>query len=149
IRNDLARFIHEDVETLEPTSASIILHEIEHRDLLGLSDSIPASHQKRFLDLIYRTLPDQWEKIIFDLLRLSDGKFTTECITFLMEKKKSAELEKMFKRWLNEQALKAPILIWILKNRHSRKYSKMLQELISPRLLNAAFQAIDNESLNA
>ena len=79
IRNDLARYIHEDVEILEPTSASMIY---ENKELSELATQIPSSYYKRFLDLITRCYPDEWKKIMFDLLKNSSGKFTSECINF-------------------------------------------------------------------
>ena len=144
VRNDLARFIHTDVESLEPTSASIIHAS---NDLCQLADQIPASHYYRFLDLIERTVPEQWERVTFDLLKNSSGKLTAECINFLIEHDKEKEIAATFERWLVEQNLKAPVLTWILKNRGSRKYSRMLQGLMTPRLLSAIFFAIDYEAL--
>lgn len=144
VRNDLARFIHTDVESLEPTSASIIK---DANDLCALADNIPASHYNRYLDLIERTLPDQWERITFDLLKNSSGKLTGECINFLLDHDLEDEIGRTFERWLVEQNLKAPVLTWILKNRNSRKYSRMLEGLMTPRLLSAIFFAIDYEAL--
>lgn len=144
VRNDLARFIHSDVESLEPTSASIIN---DSTDLCMLADQIPASHYSRLLDLIERTLPDQWERVTFDLLKNSSGKLTAECINFLLEHDKEKAIAKTFDRWLVEQNLKAPVLTWILKNRSSKKYASMLEGLMTPRLLSAIFFAIDYEAL--
>ena len=144
VRNDLARFIHSDVETLEPTSASIIA---DANDLSGLSQQVPASHYSRYLDLIERTVPDQWERVTFDLLKNSSGKLTAECINFLITHDKESSISATFDRWLVEQNLKAPVLTWILKNRSSRKYSKMLEGLMTPRILGAIFFAIDYEAL--
>jgi transcription elongation factor GreA len=144
VRNDLARFIHSDVESLEPTSASIINGS---NDLIGLADQVPASHYSRLLDLIERTLPDQWERVVFDLLKNSAGKLTAECINFLIDHDRTKEISKTFDRWLVEQNLKAPVLTWILKNRNSKKYAPMLEGLMTPRLLSAIFFAIDYEAL--
>ena len=145
VRNDLARFIHEDPETLEPPSASIIDAEIDV--LPRLASLISPSYFRRFLELIQRCQPQKWEKITFELLRHSSGKFTNECIVFLMDQDLEPKIKKNLKRWLDEQTLKEPILTWILKNRHSKRYAKMLQVLISPRLLSALFYAIDHEAL--
>jgi len=144
VRNDLARFIHSDVESLEPTSASLIL---ESSNLSALAEQIPASHYNRFLDLIRRTLPDQWERVTFDLLKTSSGKLTVECIHFLLEHGKEEEIAQTLQRWLVEQNLKAPVLTWILKNRGSRKYANLIRGLMTPRLLSAIFFAIDYEAL--
>ena len=144
VRNDLARFIHEDVELLEPTSNSII---VASNDLIQLAEQVPATHYKRLLDLIERSLEDSWDRVVFDLLKNSSGKFTSECINFLLEREYKEALADTFKRWLVEQNLKAPVLTWILKNRQSKKYSEMLEGLMTPRLLNAIFFAIDYEAL--
>jgi transcription elongation factor GreA len=48
-----------------------------------------------------------------------------------------------------EQNLRAPVLHWIVKNRHSKKFSKLLGDMISPRLFSAIFYAIDYEALQA
>lgn len=144
VRNDLGRFIHADVEVLEPTSASIIEAST---DLTSLAGQIPASHYGRLLDLIERCAPEQWERVTFDLLKNSSGKLTVECINFLLEHDKSKAITQTFERWLVEQNLKAPVLTWILKNRASRKYSPMLEPLMTPRLLSAIFYAIDYEAL--
>jgi transcription elongation factor GreA len=144
VRNDLARFIHSDVESLEPTSASLIMASAS---LPELGDQIPTTHQKRFLDLIKRTYPEEWDRHVFELLKHSSGKFTAECVNFLLEFDFEGEISKTFQRWLVEQNLKGPVLGWILKNRNARKYSKMLNPLITPRLLSAIFWAIDYEAL--
>jgi transcription elongation factor GreA len=144
VRNDLARFIHSDVESLEPTSASLILAA---SDYSTLADQIPATYYKRYLDLIERTLPDTWDKVVFDLLKNSSGKFTSECVNYLLDRDYEKTLQQTLQRWLVEQNLKAPVLMWVLKNRHSRKYAKMLDGLMTPRLLNAIFFAIDYEAL--
>ena len=52
VRNNLARDVEEDVEKLEPTSASIP-NECEE-DLPGLADQMPAKFHSRFLDLVTR-----------------------------------------------------------------------------------------------
>jgi transcription elongation factor GreA len=80
---------------------------------------------------------------------VSQGKFTTECINFLVEHGHADELAASLKRWQSEQNLRAPVLLWIVKNRHSKKFAKLLNDLITPRLLNAVFFAIDYEALQA
>lgn len=144
VRNDLARFLHTDVEILEPTSHSIILAS---SNLSELADQIPSSHQKRFIDLVKRTYTEEWDRHVFELLKNSAGKFTGECINFLIDNGFEAEISKTFQRWLVEQNLKGPVLAWILKNRNARKYSKMLSPMVTPRLLSAIFWAIDYEAL--
>ncbi|MGJ3241549.1 MAG: GreA/GreB family elongation factor [Opitutales bacterium] len=144
VRNDLARDLHEDVETLTPTSSSIL---DATDDLSELAEQLPSQYYKRFLDLITRTYPDEWKDFIEDLLRRSTGKFTSECINFMMERGEEERIARCFQRWLDEQTIRGPVLLWIIKNRNSKKFSNLVQPLMTPRLLAAVFYAIDNEAL--
>ncbi len=145
VRDDLAKFLSSDIE-MEPSPASLIA---DVRDLPTISGDIPVHFQRRFLDLINETHPIESRDLIFNLLKISQGKFTTECINFLVEHDHSAELASALNRWQTEQNLRAPVLLWIVKNRHSKKFAKLLNDLITPRLLGAIFFAIDYEALQA
>jgi len=144
VRNDFARHLHIEVETLEPTSTSIILG---CPDLTQLAEQLPSNFQRRFLDVITRVFPDSWQEVIINLLRNSQGKFTSECISFLVDKDCAPQVAECFRRWLNEQTLKTSVLLWIIRNRHSRKFVKLVDGMIGPRLLAAIFYAIDSEAL--
>lgn len=146
VRNDLARHLHADPEQIEPTSKSLILETAEIQEL---ADEIPASYQKRFLDLLTRVYPENWQQVIIDLLRNSEGRLTAECVAFLVDHKCGDLVAKSLHRWLDEQNIKGPVLQWIIKNRHSRKFGKLIHGLITPRLLSAVFYAIDYESLQS
>jgi transcription elongation GreA/GreB family factor len=50
---------------------------------------------------------------------------------------------------LDEQSLKSPVLLWILKFRELAKFKDLLSGLVGPRLLTAVFSAIDYESLQS
>ncbi len=147
VRNDLARddSTELDVEALEPTSFSVIEESADRLDQLAAD--LPNAYYQRFLDLLTRVYPDRWEEIVIKLLRHSEGKFTSECISFLHDRGKGEVVATCFQRWLLEQTMRGPILLWVLKNRRSQKYAKLVQPLMMPRLLNAVFYAIDMESL--
>ncbi len=119
------------------------------RDLPAIAEKIPVQFQGHFLELIKDTHPIECRDIVFNLLKVSQGKFTTECINFLVENGYSEDLASTLKRWQTEQNLRAPVLLWIVKNRHSKKFAKLLNDLITPRLLSAIFFAIDYEALQA
>jgi len=121
----------------------------EVRGLSAIAEKIPVHFQSRFLELVKETHPLEWREIVFALLKTSQGKFTTECINFLIENGQSDELAAALKRWKTEQNLRAPVLLWVIKNRHSKKFSKLLNELVTPRLLGAIFFAIDYEALQS
>lgn len=144
VRDDLAKLIGADAEPIEPTAGSLIadVHNLE-----TIADELPVGNQKRFLELIKETHPGEWKEILFNLLKESKGKFTTESINFLLENDCKKELATTLSRWLTEQNLRAPVLQWIVKNRNSKKFGALLKPLIGPRLLNAIFFAIDYEAL--
>ena len=145
VRNNLARDVEEDVEKLEPTSASI-LNEC-HEDLPSLADQLPTKFHSRFLDLVARVYPENWKKLVVNLLQNTSVKFSGECAHFLIDRDESKLLVKSLNLWLDEQTLKAPVLLWVLKFRDLAKFKDFLSHLISPKLLTAVFSAIDYESL--
>lgn len=145
VRDDLAKALGVD-QAFEPSQAAIIANV---RDLPRIAEKIPVQFQSRFLELIQETHPIEARDVLFTLLKTSQGKFTTECINFLVEQGHADELAATLKRWQTEQNLRAPVLLWIVKNRHSKKFAKLLNDLITPRLLSAIFFAIDYEALQA
>jgi len=145
IRDDLAKLVGSET-AYEPSQASLIANQ---RDLPEIAEKIPVHFQGRFLELILATHPIETRDIVFGLLKVSQGKFTTECINFLVEQGYSDDLAATLTRWQTEQNLRAPVLLWIVKNRHSKKFAKLLNDLITPRLLSAVFFAIDYEALQA
>jgi transcription elongation factor GreA len=145
VRDDLAKSIGSDT-AFEPSQATLVGNI---RDLPTIAEKIPVNFQSRFLDLIQETHPIEARDILFNLLKTSQGKFTTEVINFLVEHGHADELAATLKRWQTEQNLRAPVLLWIVKNRHSKKFAKLLNDLITPRLLGAIFFAIDYEALQA
>jgi len=145
VRDDLAGALGQEA-TFEPSQAGIIANV---RDLPAIAEKIPVHFQSRFLTLIQDTHPIEARDVLFALLKTSQGKFTTECINFLVEHGHADELAATLKRWQTEQNLRAPVLLWIVKNRHSKKFAKLLNDLITPRLLGAIFFAIDYEALQA
>jgi transcription elongation factor GreA len=146
VRDDLARMAGVDPSTLEPSQSGLIANS---RDLPAIAERIPVHFQSRFLELVKATHPIEYRDIVFNLLKVSQGKFTTECINFLVENGHSDDLAATLKRWQTEQNLRAPVLLWIVKNRHAKKFAKLLNDLITPRLLSAIFFGIDYEALQA
>jgi len=146
VRDELARILGHDSTNLNPPQAELIK---EVRGLSAIAEKIPVHFQSRFLDLVKETHPLEWREIVFALLKTSQGKFTTECINFLVEHGQSDELAQTLVRWKTEQNLRAPVLLWVIKNRHSKKFAKLLNNLITPRLLSAIFFAIDYEALQS
>jgi transcription elongation factor GreA len=146
VRDDLSKVAGTEAEALEPSQAALVANA---RDLPAIAEKIPVHFQSRFLELLKSTHPIECRDIVFSLLKVSQGKFTTECINFLVENSYAEDLASTLKRWQTEQNLRAPVLLWIVKNRHAKKFAKLLNDLITPRLLSAIFFAIDYEALQS
>jgi len=146
VRDELSRILGHDASSLNPPQSELIK---EIRGLSAIAEKIPVHFQGRFLDLVKETHPLEWREVVFALLKTSQGKFTTECINFLVEHGQSDELAATLARWKTEQNLRAPVLLWVIKNRHSKKFAKLLNNLVTPRLLSAIFFAIDYEALQS
>ena len=144
VRNDLAALAGRDFAGLLPTAEELVQTE---RELPAIAEKLSASNQPRFLELVASAHPTSFKEGVFTLLKNSSGKFTTECINFLIEHDCAAEIPPTLARWQTEQNLRAPVLLWIVKNRTTRKFSRLLNELISPRLLTSILFAIDYEAL--
>jgi transcription elongation GreA/GreB family factor len=84
---------------------------------------------------------------VVNLLQHSSVKFSGECAHFLIDRDETKLLIKSLSNWLDEQTLKAPVLLWMLKFRELVKFKDILKGLINPKLLTAVFSAIDYESL--
>lgn len=147
VRNNLARYLHENVEELMPTSQSIIR---ESENLSALAEDLPHTYYPRFLDLLTRTYtdPNEWKHIILGLLKHSNSRLTAECVNFLMERDCRDLLKNALHKWLQEQSLRSSVLIWIIRHRNHPNYKDLLSGLMGVRLLNCIFQAIDSDALN-
>jgi transcription elongation factor GreA len=92
--------------------------------------------------------PENWKQIVLNLLHNTTVKFSGECAHFLVDREESKLLIKSLNNSLDEQTLKAPVLLWLLKFRELSKFKELFKDLITPRLLTAVFAAIDHESLH-
>ena len=144
IRNDLSEILEVDIADFEPKLSELVS---DSGELDTLVKELPTTSQSRALGLIKESHPADWKEISFNLLKNSSGKFTTDCVNFLLQNGFEDELLETFERWQTEQNLKEPVLLWIVKNRNSRKFGNLVRPMVTPRLLNAIFYAIDYEAL--
>ncbi len=174
VRNNLIRYIsggdESKVEEIAPRSKDIIAAAVakDPKDgLNNLAKNLPTSYLERFLDLLTRIYKESWRDCIIELLKYSEGRLTKECIDYLISWDSSKEshfvkgeeiaddgrgtsrslISDFFKRWLVEQTLHGPVILWIVKNRNENKYKDMLQDLIGEALFSAILSAIDDEAL--
>lgn len=184
IRNDLIRYINEQsregekdvdleeskVEEIEPRSKDIIKDIVEKNPKDGLNNlakNLPTMYLARFLDLLARIEGKHWRETTLSLLKSSEGRFTKECVDFLLKWDSNKEskvvkgyefeddgngsshemLKNNFETWLKEKTLNGSLILWVVKNRNETKYKKILENLINENLLSAMLAAIDNEAL--
>ena len=175
VRNNLVRYLYpgeeEKVEEIAPRSKDIILAAVERDPKDGLNNlakNLPSSYLERFLDLLTRIFVEDWRDRIIDLLKYSEGRFTKECVDFLLswDVSKSSHFVKgaeipddgkgvtsrqlikdCLKRWLEEQTLRGPVILWIVKNRNASAYKDILSPLIGEDILSALLAAVDDEAL--
>ena len=110
----------------------------------------PSSSRAHFLELIKETHPDRVPR---HRLQPAQGvaRASSRPSASISSSRTATPTTwpSTLKRWQTEQNLRAPVLLWIVKNRHSKKFAKLLNDLITPRLLSAIFFAIDYEALQA
>jgi len=157
-RDKFFRSAVENVETVSPTASEIIALCTES-DLAFVALNIPHTTEKirSLLDLVRAHHGDNWAERAFDLLRNRDiggtksgsAKLVSESIAYLCDQELAAVVSGRFAQWLETRELRAPVIIWIIKNRDSKKYAGIVTQLINPSLLGAILSSIDTESLES
>lgn len=157
-RDKFFRSAVENVETVGPTASEIIALCTEG-DLAFVALNIPHTTEKirGLLDLVRAHHGDRWADCAFDLLRNRDiggtksgsAKLVSESIAYLCDQELAGAVAERFAQWLETRELRAPVIIWIIKNRGSKKYAEIVGRLIAPPLLGAILASIDAESLES
>ena len=157
-RDKFFRSAVENVETVSPTASEIIALCTES-DLAFVALNIPHTTEKirSLLDLVRAHHGDNWSERAFDLLRNRDiggtksgsAKLVSESIAYLCDQELAAAVSARFAQWLETRELRAPVIIWVIKNRDSKKYADIVGRLINPSLLGAILSSIDTESLES
>ena len=157
-RDKFFRSAVENVETVSPTASEIIALCTES-DLAFVALNIPHTTEKirSLLDLVRAHHGDRWADRAFDLLRNRDiggtksgsAKLVSESIAYLCDQDLAETVAARFAQWLETRELRAPVIIWIIKNRDSKKYAEIVGRLITPALLGAILASIDTESLES
>ena len=157
-RDKFFRSAVENVETVSPTASEIIALCTES-DLAFVALNIPHTTEKirSLLDLVRAHHGDRWADRAFDLLRNRDiggtksgsAKLVSECISYLCDAGLSAHVGQRFAQWLETRELRPPVIIWVIKNRDSKKYSEIVAPLIVPSFLGSILASIDTEALES
>ncbi len=157
-RDKFFRSAVETVETFSPTASDIIAL-CNEADLANIALHIPHTSEKirSLLDLVRAHHGDKWSERAFDLLRNRDiggtksgsAKLVSECIAYLCDAGLSELIGQRLLQWLETRELRPPVIIWIIKNRDSKKYADIVTPLIVPGLLGAILGSIDTEALES
>ena len=157
-RDKFFRSAVETVETVSPTASDIIALCSES-DLAFLALNIPHTSEKirSLLDLVRAHHGDNWADRAFDLLRNRDiggtksgsAKLVSESISYLCDQELAGGVADRFAQWLETRELRAPVIIWVIKNRDSKKYADIIARLINPSLLGAILASVDTEALES
>lgn len=157
-RDKFFRSAVETVETVSPTASDIIALCSES-DLAYLALNIPHTTEKirSLLDLVRAHHGNNWADRAFDLLRNRDiggtksgsAKLVSESISYLCDQELSGVVADRFAQWLETRELRAPVIIWVIKNRDSKKYADIIARLINPSLLGAILSSVDTEALES
>ncbi|PAZ02056.1 MAG: hypothetical protein CAK89_07610 [Opitutia bacterium AMD-G3] len=157
-RDKFFRSAVENVETVSPTASEIIALCTE-ADLAFVALNIPHTTEKirSLLDLVRAHHGDRWADRAFDLLRNRDiggtksgsAKLVSESIAYLCDQDLAEAVGTRFAQWLETRELRAPVIIWIIKNRDSKKYAEIVAPLIVPSFLGSILASIDTEALES
>ena len=157
-RDKFFRSAVETVETVSPTASEVIAL-CNEGDLAFVALNIPHTTEKirSLLDLVRAHHGEKWADRAFDLLRNRDigatksgsAKLVAESISYLCDQELAAEVGQRFAQWLESRELRAPVIIWIIKNRESKKYADIVGRLINPTLLAAILGSVDTEALES
>ncbi|MGA0132805.1 MAG: GreA/GreB family elongation factor [Opitutales bacterium] len=157
-RDKFFRSAIENVETFSPTASEVIAL-CDEQDLALLALNIPHTSEKirALLDLVRAHHGEKWSERAFELLRSREvgaaksgsAKLVSETVSYLCDAGLGAEVAGRFSQWLESRELRAPVIIWIVKNRGSRKYAEIVGPLVGPALLGAILSSIDSEALES
>lgn len=145
--DELARMTQDNVDESGKAVELILNPSAEINDIV---EFLPASRYKNLLALITRAYPDEWERRCLKILKNGNERVVNECVSYMIDNGREEQVKEKFEKWLNDKSIKSPILNWVIKNRHSKKFLPVFGEkLTSPEMLKAIFLATDNDSLQS
>ncbi len=157
-RDKFFRPSFDQVETVSPTASDVIAL-CSDDDLVHLALNIQHTTEKirSLLDLMRAHHGDNWPQRTLKLLHHQDvavaksgsAKLISESIAYLCDKAHAPLVAERFTQWLESRELRAPLIIWIIKVRGTKKYAEIVDRLINPALLSTIFASIDTEALES
>jgi transcription elongation GreA/GreB family factor len=156
-RNLIFAPVNENVATVAPTASDVAALVTDEAELLHLALNIPHSSDniRALLDLVRAHHGANWQEKVYGLLshkglgqtKGGSAKLVTETINYLSEAGLEKELASRLADWVERRQAAGPVLIWIIKNRGSKKHADVLSGLSGSGLLRAILASIGDDAL--
>lgn len=156
-RNTLFAPANDNVAMVSPTASDIVALVNDEAELLHLALNIPHSSEniRNLLDLVRAHHGASWQDKVFGLLshkglgqtKGGSAKLVSEAIGYLAEAGLEKELAVKLADWVDRRQAAGPVLIWVIKNRGSKRHAEALSRLSGASLLRAVFAAIGDDAL--
>jgi len=156
-RNALFSAAAENVATVSPTASEVAALVTDEAELLHLALNIPHSSEniRGLLDLVRAHHGASWQDKVFGLLshkglgqtKGGSAKLVSETINYLVEAGLDKELGARLADWVDRRQAAGPVLIWIIKNRGSKRHAPVLSGLSGAGLLRAILASIGDDAL--
>jgi transcription elongation GreA/GreB family factor len=156
-RNTLFVQASENVAMVSPTASDIVAMVNDEAELLHLALNIPHSSEniRNLLDLVRAHHGASWQEKVFGLLshkglgqtKGGSAKLVSESISYLVEAGLEKDLANKLADWVDRRQAAGPVLIWVVKNRSSKRHAEVLSRLSGSSLLRAILAAIGDDAL--
>ena len=156
-RNTLFAPANDNVAMVSPTASDIVALVNDEAELLHLALNIPHSSEniRSLLDLVRAHHGASWQEKVFGLLshkglgqtKGGSAKLVSEAIGYLAEAGLEKELASKLADWVDRRQAAGPVLIWVIKNRSSKRHAEALSRLSGASLLRAILAAIGDDAL--
>lgn len=124
-----------------PSAADILIEE--QGNLQALLDAIPASKQRRVLELFPKAFGEEWVDRMLGLMASAPTRLVVEISKFLQRAEKIDELRAFVTRSISDRSVTTDALIWLAKERGGP-----FPEVFNLDLLNAIFSSLERDMLD-
>jgi len=123
------------------TLSKLILDE--EKRLISILPKLPATKEKRVLQMLPVVLGARWTERALQLMQGVHGRMVAQIPRVFIEAGQTAELRTMLERSVREHTATSEMLVWLCSER------ERWSDLINPELLGAIFAALEREQHEA
>jgi transcription elongation factor GreA len=134
--------LFERVPQLRSTIVGFTLSKLiveEERRLMSILPKLPASKEKKILQMLPAALGERWTASALQLMKGSHGRMVAQIPRILSEGGQHAQLRAVLERSIREHTATSEMLIWLCNERDA------WPELINSELLGAILSAVERE----